>query len=193
MTKNKFYKFIRIISIPPILVSTLFIILFFNNQDIVPNVTQLLLSILFLGIIPVLSYPIVRLIPKIKDKRKSERKLSFLLTLLGYLLAFLYGTIFKVNINLKIIYATYLISVVILTFINAVIKTKASGHATSMAGPLYVLIYFKIYGFSLVLIIFNLIVLRSSLKLKRHTLKEYLIGTSVPLIALISSALIYTL
>jgi hypothetical protein len=191
MTKEKFSKVVRIITIPPILVSSLFIILYFKRVDIITSLKDLLLSILFLGIIPILAYPAASLISNIKDLRNTQRKLAFLLNILGYIMAFIYGFIVKANIDLKIIYSTYLISVLLLTFINLVLKTKASGHATSMTGPLYLLFYFKLYFFSLIFIFSYILVFISSLLLKRHTIKEFIIGTIVPLVSLIISILIF--
>ena len=191
LTKEKFSKIIRIITIPPVLVSALFIIIYFKRPDVITSLRDLLLSILFLGIIPFLAYPVVSLIPNVKDIRGTQRKLAFVLNILGYILAFVYGFIFKVAIDLKLIYSTYLISVILLTFINLVLKTKASGHATSMAGPLYLLIYLKLYFFLVIFIVSYILVFISSILLKRHTVKEFMIGTLVPVVALMLSLLIF--
>lgn len=191
MNKEKFSKIIRIITIPPVLVSALFIILYFKSPEIITSLRDLLLSILFLGIIPILAYPAVSLIPNVKDIRGTQRKLAFILNIFGYIAAFAYGFIIKANVDLKIIYSTYLVSVILLAFINLVLKTKASGHATSMAGPLYLLIYFKLYFFAAIFIVSYILVFLSSILLKRHTVKEFVIGTFVPLIAFIISLLIF--
>src|SRR5690554_6737245 len=124
---NKFAKIIRIISLPPFVVSILSIILY--QSHVFSNITDGLLIILFLGIIPAGAYPLSYIIPNIKAKERSgQRKLAFILSLVGYSLGLIYALVNKLDTNLIFIYLTYFISLVILTFVNKVIKIKASGH-----------------------------------------------------------------
>ncbi|MDY0277754.1 MAG: hypothetical protein RBQ97_06685 [Acholeplasma sp.] len=190
MNKTKIYKILRIIFIPPILVSALFLILFFGKSNIVNNIKDLLISIFLLGILPILAYPIISLKKNVTNKREEQRKLAFVLNIVGYLGALLYGISVNANSDLLIIYSTYALSVLILTLINGMIKFRASGHATSMAGPLFLLIYFKFYYVAILFFISYILVFISSIALKRHTIKEFIYGSFVPLIALLISIIV---
>ncbi|MFA9398618.1 MAG: hypothetical protein ACERKV_10190 [Clostridiaceae bacterium] len=192
MTKRvKFAKFIRIITVPPILVLSLFIILFFLKDNIFKNISEFFLSILFLMLIPVLAYPLASIIPKYKDRgRDGQRSLAFILSLVGYAAAIIYGLISHSSNSLMLIYMTYFLSIVILTVFNKVIKLRASGHACSITGPLILLIYLIGWKSVLPCVIIFALIIWSSLLLKRHTLKEIVTGS---LSAMISFAIILLL
>lgn len=61
--KEKLAKTIRIISIPPIMVTVLILVLAINTTTVFTSPTEIVMSILFLGIVPVLAYPIQKAIP----------------------------------------------------------------------------------------------------------------------------------
>lgn len=173
---NKIAKIIRIVTVPPIMVLALLVVLYFTS-DMFASITQLLLSILFLMLIPILSYPVAELIPSIKAKgREGQRNLAFAFTPVGYLAAVLYGIFAHVSSPLLMIYLTYLISVIVLTMFNKLFKLRASGHSCSITGPLILLVYFTgIVSLLPCLVLFSL-VMWSSLRLKRHTVSELVYG-----------------
>lgn len=170
-------KAIRVISIPPIVVSIFVGILLLTKT--VSNIEALFLFI-FLGLIQLSAYPLSYLIKPIRLKgREGMRNLSFIIGLIGYSLGLIYALASNASHGLKVIYITYFISIVILFFVNKVLKIRASGHMTSITGPIVGLIYF--IGISALIpgIIFYALVFWSSYYLKRHTVKEMILGTLI--------------
>jgi hypothetical protein len=175
--KNKIAKIIRIITVPPIMILGLIIILSSLRTDIFQNKAQIIISILFLVIVPILAYPLQPILPKFKDKgREGQRELAFILNIVGYVLVVIIGYFMRVDSNLQFIYNTYLISVILLTIINKVFHIRASGHACSATAPLLFLVYF--IGFKSIIhcIIIAAGTIWASLTLKRHTKKDISMG-----------------
>ena len=126
--KNNFAKIIRIISVPPIMVTFLLVILNTARPDIFRNNVEVLISIILLGIVPVLAYPFQFLSSSLEDKgRIMQRKLAFIFSLIGYATALLWAILVHTSKELLMICSTYFISVVILTFFNKVLKKKQAG------------------------------------------------------------------
>ena len=80
---------------------------------------------------------------------------------------------------------TYLISGLLIALFNKVLKIRASGHACGVAGPVALLGctmgWYAVFGLPLIAIVFA-----ASLKMKRHTFSELVIGS---LIAVFSVAI----
>ena len=182
--KTKIYKIIRIITIPPIIVSILLITLIINKT--ITSILDGVLLILFLGIMPILSYPINKLF---KGNRESERKLSFVFTITSYFLGFLYAIIFVENKSVKFIYYVYFLSVVMLTIFNLFI-TRASGHIASVTGLLFI----SFHNISALTLIYTfpifILTYISSIKIKRHNNIELLLGIVTICISYIITRLI---
>ena len=100
--KDKAAKVIRIITIPPVLVTILLMLLYFLRDDIFTGVLDLLLSIIFLAVISIIGYPISALVPKEK-RRETQRKLAFIFSFAGYLGAMIYGLTASVSTGLLMI------------------------------------------------------------------------------------------
>ena len=176
--KTKIAKIIRIITVPPIMILGLIIILSSLRKDIFQNNTQIIISILFLGIVPILAYLLQPILPKFKNKgREGQRKLAFILNIVGYILAVIIGYFMGVGSNLQFIYNTYLISVILLTILNKGFHIRASGHACSSTGPLLFLVYFIGIKAIVPCIIVGALTIWASLTLKRHTKKDIAMGT----------------
>lgn len=184
--KNKLAKTIRAISVPPIVVTIMAVALFLLKTT---TLTETLFLFLFLGFIPFLSYPLSFILKK--RSRDEVRKLAFIFSIISYTLGLFYSLFIDLSIELEIIYLTYFLSVLILTFINKVIKVKASGHMTSITGPLLISIY--LIGFKSIFITLALYILVfwSSLYLKRHTKREMILGSLTVLISFLLANIIY--
>lgn len=181
---NLLAKVIRIITVPPIMVTILIIILSMTRKDIFRNETEIVLSIIFLGIIPVLAYPLQPLVPGFKGKgREGQRSLAFILTLVGYVFAAVMGYLIGVGDNLQLIYMTYVMSAVLLTVMNRILHIRASGHVCSVTGPLIFLIYFTGWKALLPCMAVGAGSIWSSLKLKRHTARELTMGSLICIIS----------
>ena len=142
MTKEKGVKLIRILTIPPVMVTVLFLILYYNKRELFSGASELAVMIVLLGLFPVLAYPIQSIIPKWRNGgRECQRKLAFIMSIIGYTAAFAWFFFYKAGQEILLICSTYFLSVVILAVCN-LLHFKASGHACSVTGPFVLLLYF---------------------------------------------------
>lgn len=175
---------IRYLTIPPIMVSTLLSYLFLGKRELFNSATDFIMSIFFLAVFPILAYAVHFLVPVFKAKgRDLQRKMAFIFTGIGYVLATGYGFLAGCTDGLKILFLSYLVSALILTVVNKVIKVKASGHSCGISGLLIFCAYFG----GLYTIIFNMILymltLWASVRTKRHTKKEFILGSIICLVS----------
>lgn len=190
-TKERIAKVIRVLSVPPIMVSVFILILPFHKKYIFTHVSQIIIMILLLGIISALAYVLSDMIPAIKIKgREGQRKLAFITTLIGYTVSLLWAVITGVNNDLMLICLMYFTSVLLLTICNKGLHFRASGHASSFTGPLILTIYFMGWKVIIPALFIAILIVWSSVYLKRHTLKELAGGMIVSVFAFIIS---YTL
>ena len=193
MTKERIAKIIRVLSVPPIMVSMFILILAFNKSDIFRNPTEIIIMIVLLGFVPALAYVLSSIIPKVKAKgREGQRKPAFITNLLGYSMALLWVIMINVRKELLLICLMYFLSVVLLSICNKGFHFRASGHASSFTGPLILMIYF--FGWKVIIpsLIIAALIVWSSIYLKRHTIKELAGGILVNIIAFILSVIIVT-
>ena len=186
-----FAKIIRGVTVPPAIVTVLLLLLFFCRDDVITNPLDLGFSLFFLAAVPVLAYPLQVIVPAFRPEgQKMKRKLAFILSIMGYIAALTVSLVRGAVPNLAYIDAVYLCSVVVLTLINVVTPWHASGHACSIVGPIALLACF--FGWWAILPGAAVIALSfwSSVYLKRHTVREYLLGAISPLV---SAALMYPL
>ena len=90
--KECWAKWVRILTTPQISAIALVSILVIQQQEMFCGIWDYLVSVFFLGIFPLLAYPIARIIPTTHSMgRKAERGLAFIFCLLGYLILYVYG------------------------------------------------------------------------------------------------------
>ena len=107
MSKNTFAKTVRVVTIPPLLVTSLLVILYIGRPDFFRGVLDLLAGIAFLAIIPTLAYPLQPIIPGFKGKgRKGQRTLAFITSGIGYIGGMLYALISRVSPELFLIFGS---------------------------------------------------------------------------------------
>ena len=189
--KNIFAKIIRIISVPPIMITSLLVMLNATRADIFCSSTEVFISIILLGVVPVLAYPFQFLSSSMREKGRSmQRKLAFIFSLVGYSSALLWAVIVHVSKELLMICSTYFMSVIILTFFNKVLKKRASGHACSVTGPLVFLIYLVNWKLIFPCLIIAILIFWSSLYLQRHTKTDLFYGMLSNLLAFTFSFII---
>ena len=190
--KEKIAKVIRIISVPPVMVTTLLLILAGQRGNIFHNVWEFIITLFLLGVVPVLAYPLQKVIPSLGDSvREGQRELAFLLNFVSYTAAFLWAVMSEVSWSLGLICMTYFLSVVLLLVCNKILHFRASGHACSVTGPLLLLIRFIGWKTIIPCVAFAALVVWSSLYLKRHTKKELAAGVMTCVIAFAISALTF--
>ncbi len=190
--KEKIAKAIRIVTVPPVIVSILILILVKVKPEMFRSIWEPFFSVLCLGIVPALAYPVQPLIPALKkDRREGQRTLAFIFTAAGYAVAFAVGYAVHVDRMLQFLYNGYFLSVLVLVFFNKILHIRASGHATSITGPLIFLIFFTGPYALLPCILTEVLVFWSSLYLKRHKLTDLALGALVCLLAFAAAYLIY--
>lgn len=174
-------KLIRILTIPPVMAGIMVFLLYRNLYA--ATVKEILTLIISLCILPVMAYPVSYIVPSLRKKgRNMQRNLAFVFTAAGYLCGFIYLLISYLkndNVGKFAVYiqSVYLLSVIILIIFNGLIKLRASGHACSVTGPLVMAaVCYGIYGIIAGIAIY-MIVLAASVHIKRHSVKEFLLGT----------------
>lgn len=180
---------LRIITIPPLMALSLITILLIRQQV---DIYTFIILFLFLVILPSLSYLLehkFKIYKKIKHEendRTCYRNMSIIVSFFSYtILLFLiffnnYPTI------VKLLVLTYFISIVLMSLSTFILKIKASGHMCGFSGPVFFLSFTISYWF-LFLYLLITIVIYSSLKLKRHTISEIIIGFFIPILSFLIS------
>jgi len=182
--KQRLATIVRYISIPPIMVSTLIVLLNIYRPDIFQYKLEIVISILSLGIIPLFAYPIQSVCPSLRSGgRVSQRKMAFIFSLIGYTFALIWALLTHVSNELLCICTTYFLSVIILTFINLVIKKRASGHACSVSGPLIFLTVFIDWRLLFPSLFIAFLIFWSSIYLKRHNKADLFGGVLANILA----------
>ena len=148
-------------------------------------------SLLCLVLVPILAYPLKRVLPGYKEGgRDEERKLAFITGVLGQILGFVLSLFFGAPRGVKFFFTSYLMAGILLTVSNLKTPYKASGHACGLAGPLTILVY--VVGNKLLLgYLLMPLVYWARLKLKRHSIKELLFGTAVGVCATLISIAVF--
>lgn len=173
---NHLAKAIRIITIPPVLAAGLATALFIYDKALLGDNTQFYAMIFFLTILPAFAYLLQPFLPLFREKgRDGQRRLAFIASAAGYICGVIFAFATAAPITVHIIYWTYLVSVLLLTVFNKATQWKASGHACGVTGPMSMLLYF-IGPRSLPSILVFVLMAWASLKTKRHTLVELILG-----------------
>ncbi|EOD00543.1 hypothetical protein [Caldisalinibacter kiritimatiensis] len=184
--KVKVAKLISIITVVPFIALFILTLLYVSYKSIFANnYLWYLISVIFLTVIPFSAYILKNILPNYKNQgRKGERKLAFVMGVIGQITGTITAFVFDAPKGVKIIFLAYLMSGIVLSFTNGVIKFKASGHACGVSGPLTILIYFL--GFRLLYTFLILpIVFWARLVLERHTVKELISGTLIGMLSTI--------
>lgn len=189
---NKLAKKIRTITISPAIAFFLILFIFIFKNSFLANTYSYIIALTTLIILPIIAYPIQRRFNIIKnpDQRYAERKLAIIFSVIGYLIGFILSLILKTPITEKVLYSTYLLSAILIFVFSFIFKINASGHMAGIAGPIAVVIYY-FSNYYLLLCLLLMPIIWSSLKLKRHSHQELVLGTFIPIIALIISILIF--
>jgi len=186
---NKLAKTIRIITVAPIMAFVALSILYIIKPDIFQNNLNYRLSVLFLTVLPLLAYPLQPFVPGFRHKgREGQRNLAIIMAVTGYLGGIISALCMHMPNAVWLIYLTYFLSGLGILFFNKVLKIRASGHACGVVGPFSLINYF--IGAKTFLIAAILIpVYWACLKLKRHTLPQLVLGSLIPVFALITIVL----
>lgn len=186
----KYDKTIRVITVAPIMALILLLCVYFLAPDAGMTAWRLIFAIIFLMVMPLLAYPLQPLIPGFKGKgRKGQRNLAIVASVMGYIFGIVYCCIFGAPRVLFIIYLTYLFSGIAIALFSKFTPIKASGHACGIAGPVAAGTYF-LGPWALTGVIIYTLVFVSSVRMKRHTVPEFLAGGLIPILALFAAVAI---
>ena len=176
--KTVLARAVRILSVPPLMVTTLILLLTFRRNDIFLTIWDPLAAFLTLALIPALAYPLSLWIPSVRRRgREGQRRLAFILSAAGYTLGFLYGLFFAKSRLLTTIFTTYLVSVIFLLAFHRLLHLRASGHACSVAGVLLMCAFFLSGAGVLASAMAYLLIFWASVSSGRHSAPEFLAGT----------------
>lgn len=184
--KKTIAKIIRILTVPPIMSLTLFCVLYACG-GVFANLRDFIAAIVFLSVFPSAAYALRPVIPYFRDRgRSGQRTLAMIMSCLGYVFSIVYSVIFRVGTELFTVFMTYLLSGAVLLILNKVFGIKASGHACGLMGPVAVLAYFT--GWLPLVIGTGLFLLTmwGSLKIKRHTAGQFIVGAFIPVVIFFS-------
>lgn len=179
---NRVSLFVRKITVPPVFATLLIVSVYIFYPNYFGSIQQLLLGIIFLTVLPILAYPLQKYIPHFKDKgRSGQRTLAMIFSFVGYLVGTITAFACSVPAELKIIYLEYLLCGVAILIFNKLLKQKVSGHACGIVGPVLLLMYFGLYIPAIIGSLFVVPVFISSIVTKRHTTRQLICGSIIPL------------
>ena len=166
----------RIITAPPFGAFLLATILFFYDSMIFGSLLMYCAMVLFLTVLPTVAYPLQPFVPFFKGKgRKGQRDLAFVTSVIGYICGIVFAFLTGATKAVFIIYFAYFLSVAILALVNQVSRWKASGHACGAAGLVVGLVYFTNFK-AMPMLLFFVAMSWASLRMKRHTVTELILG-----------------
>lgn len=185
--KKVIAKILRVLTIPPLLVSALLTVIYLTRDTTFRGLPDYLAAVICLAVIPALAYPLQPLIPGFKGKgRDGQRELAFVMSTIGYIAGFAYAYISNTHDEFKFIITAYLLSVILLLIFNKIFHLKASGHACGVLGPLLFAVYFLGPAWAIPCAVVAIGVAWSSVALSRHTPKDLCLGGVCALTAFIT-------
>lgn len=184
---------IRIASVPPA-AAAIFIAALWAGGSFFSRPAEAWVALLCLSVLPLLPYPVSLAIRRPGTvRREIQRRLAFFFSAAGYVLLFGFGLLFRVPGRVMTVYSCYLFSVIFLIFFNRFTPVRASGHACSVTGPSVMLCLFLGRGWFILCPAAYLLILWSSVRLKRHTAAEFLCGSLCFLSAFACSVMLFPL
>lgn len=174
---EKCFYFIRKITVPPVFAVLFLVTTYYVRPDYFGNIYQLVFGLIFLGILPVLGYPLQKYIPHFREKgREGQRTLAMIFSMAGYLAGTAVAYVCKARSELKVTYFLYLLVGIVMFVFNKAFHLKASGHACGITAPVLLSVKFKMPVCTVVGLVLAFPVMVSSVKTKRHTVKQLIGG-----------------
>lgn len=188
--KTKLATAVRIVSVAPLAALVALTAMYFCADDIVVAPWQFAVVAACLTLLPVLAYPVHYALPKLRAKgRDGQRTLAIVLSCVGYVVLTIVALTTGFSPKLLIFALTYLLSGVTL-LVCRLFKLRPSGHCCGFVGPVAYLVAFvsPYFAFAALLVV---AVVWACVALGRHTVAQCIVGSLVPVVAmLISSAIV---
>lgn len=189
---DKVYKVIRIITVAPVLALVMVIIVAGNCKGVFPSPWHLVYSVFFLGVLPLLAYPLQRYIPAYKDKgREGQRNLAILFAASGFTMGCIISFIIPAPIGLRVIFLEYFCGAFAVLIFNKGFHIRLSGHACGAVAPMALYLYFGLYIAAAVGMALAVLVFVASIETKRHTCVQLIGGGLVPLVSIVIIGLLF--
>lgn len=186
-------KFIRVITIAPVMALILILSIYFFSPHLGMRIQDLICTIIFIVIMPVLAYPLQPILPKFRKLgRLGQRNLAIIMAVIGYIFGILYSILFAAPKAVLVLCLTYLISGVGIALCSKYTSFKASGHACGIAGPITAGTYY-IGSWALTGVFIFALAFVSSLRMKRHNTSEFIAGAVISFTAFFVSLLLISL
>lgn len=174
---------IRKLTLAPLLAAVMLIFLYAVQPEIFGSAEVLFRQLIFLSLFPLLAYPIQPLVPAFRDKgRDGQRYLAMIFAFIGYLWDCFLNICIRASQELCLIGWVYLLSGVIVLFLNRLCGLRASGYAAGISAVVCLLAALghpkTLFGTLPLLCL----VCWASMTTKRHTLKQFIAGMLIPIV-----------
>lgn len=180
-------KIVRVITVAPFMAALMLTVIWFAHPESYLNFGHYLYALGALTIFPLLSYPVSVIIPPIRKKgRDGQRNLAIVFSVIGYIAGILGSVFFGAGRIELLIFLTYLLSGVSIALSSFVFGVKASGHACGVSGPIAMMIYVLGLPYAAMYALLGAVVW-ASLKIKRHTPVQLVLGSIIPVAAMLVS------
>ena len=182
---NRFSALTRKITVPHVFTSIFLLLLYFLRRDCYQGLWQLILSLILLVALPLSAYPLQKWIRHYRDRgREGQRSLAMIFSVAGYLFGIVSVYLFPSTPEIKLVFWEYLLCGIAQLLCNKLLHIKASGHACGIVGPVLLAAYFGMYIPACIGALLIVPVYVSSVKTKRHTLGQLIVGSLIPVVCL---------
>ena len=177
---EKFCKIVRMITLAPVLATFSVAMIGLCRSGVFPTVWHFAYTILYLGFLPLLAYPLQSVTPHFKDKgRDGQRTLAMLFAVAGYIFCLVANILASASAGMWIICLEYLLSGVLILVFNKGFHIKLSAHGCGSAGPIFLLLYFGLYLPAALMAVVTVFAYVASVKAKHHTVPQLIGGSAV--------------
>ena len=188
---EKFCKIVRRITLAPVLAAFSIVMIGLFCPGVFPTVWHFGYTILYLGILPLLAYPMQAVTPHFKDKgRDGQRTLAMIYAVAGYIFCLLTNLFVSATSGMWIICLEYLLSGILILVFNKGLHIKLSAHGCGSAGPIFLLLYFGLYIPAILMSVVTVFAYVASVKAKHHTVPQLIGGSAVSVLLLMVLAVI---
>lgn len=174
-------KIVRVLTVPPIMAFVCLTLLLIFRPAVYGGAAGYWVSLLFLLVLPILGYPLQPVLPHFKDGgREAQRTLASVMAVLGYIGGLIYAACARSAWELWLVYLAYFLSSILFVVFNKGLRIRASGHSSGVSGPIALLVC--LLGWPWAALYALLVpVFWASLRTGRHTMRELLVGSVLPI------------
>ena len=177
---EKFCKIVRMITLAPVLAAFSIVMIGLFCPDVFPTVGHFGYTLVYLGILPLLAYPLQSVTPHFKDRgRDGQRTLAMIYAVAGYIFCLITNLFASATRGMWIICLEYLLSGILILVFNKGLHIKLSAHGCGSAGPIFLLLYFGLYVPAILMSVVTVFAYVASVKAKHHTVQQLIGGSAV--------------